>query len=243
MYDYSNIPGPGLWQTTTTKKFTSPKGASFEDIDFENDPDFDPTLGFEDETHRERTVTMSAEEFREMQQMFKKSTATIKSLSSELEELRGKATVSSEDQEHMAELEAENKSLREDKESADHRIRHILTRSKGEVAQAHDEAVKSVFTTLLPLLDDIEANEVHGEDDMSIEMKQLIEKFHKISGGLGLRKVPGEVGSEFDPLYHNAILRQPGTDHPEGAIVAVARTGYMTEAGVIRAADVIVAGD
>jgi molecular chaperone GrpE len=51
----------------------------------------------------------------------------------------------------------------------------------------------------------------------------------------------GTVGEPFDPDRHEAVAAVPATDHPDGAIVEVIRSGYAREGRVLRPALVAVA--
>lgn len=51
----------------------------------------------------------------------------------------------------------------------------------------------------------------------------------------------GAVGEPFDPDLHEAVAAVPATDHPDGAIVEVVRSGYGRDGRVLRPALVAVA--
>jgi molecular chaperone GrpE len=57
----------------------------------------------------------------------------------------------------------------------------------------------------------------------------------------GVAAIPAAAGQAFDPREHEAIANVPGTEHPEGAIVAEVRRGYRLRDRVIRPALVAVA--
>jgi molecular chaperone GrpE len=48
-------------------------------------------------------------------------------------------------------------------------------------------------------------------------------------------------GQEFDPNLHEALLRQPTADHPEGTVIDQLVRGYMMGDRVLRHAQVRVA--
>lgn len=48
-------------------------------------------------------------------------------------------------------------------------------------------------------------------------------------------------GETFDPYYHEAMLREPSNEHPEGTVIEEFRSGYMLEDSVLRHAMVKVA--
>jgi molecular chaperone GrpE len=51
----------------------------------------------------------------------------------------------------------------------------------------------------------------------------------------------GAVGEPFDPDLHEAVAAVPTTDHPDGTIVEVIRSGYARDGRVLRPALVAVA--
>lgn len=51
----------------------------------------------------------------------------------------------------------------------------------------------------------------------------------------------GAVGEPFDPDLHEAVAVLPATDHPDGTIVEVIRSGYARDGRVLRPALVAVA--
>lgn len=66
--------------------------------------------------------------------------------------------------------------------------------------------------------------------------KQLVEALKS----LGVSKMRPE-GETFDPYYHEAMLREPSNEHPEGTVIEEFRSGYMLEDSVLRHAMVKVA--
>jgi molecular chaperone GrpE len=58
----------------------------------------------------------------------------------------------------------------------------------------------------------------------------------------GVRAIPAEPGTAFDPREHDAIANVPGTGRPEGEIVEQVRRGYRLRDRVLRPALVAVAG-
>jgi molecular chaperone GrpE len=51
------------------------------------------------------------------------------------------------------------------------------------------------------------------------------------------------VGKEFDPNFHEAVMRVEGTEHPENTIVDELQRGYMMHERVLRPSMVRVACD
>lgn len=80
-----------------------------------------------------------------------------------------------------------------------------------------------------------------GEDLQALfkGMKLIHEQFQGIVKGFGLEPV-GAVGDDFDPHYHDALMKQPSEEQPEGALLAIFEKGYLAKGHVLRHAKVIV---
>lgn len=89
---------------------------------------------------------------------------------------------------------------------------------------------------MLPVLDALEAAEVHGSTDVEAISTQLFSFLEKE----GLERV-SPAGEVFDPNVAEAVVHEPG-DGDEPVVTEVLRTGYLWNGRVIRAAMVKVAG-
>ncbi|MGH3447126.1 MAG: nucleotide exchange factor GrpE [Nocardioidaceae bacterium] len=101
-----------------------------------------------------------------------------------------------------------------------------------------ETAVASTLTSLLPVLDDIGRAREHGE--LSGGFKAVAESFERIVAGLGLAPF-GEVGDEFDPRIHEAMMHAYSDDVAGPVCQAVLQVGYHYQDRVIRPARVAVA--
>jgi len=63
----------------------------------------------------------------------------------------------------------------------------------------------------------------------------------KVLADLGAHRIEPEVGDEFDPQRHEAMLQQPADDIETGHITMVMQPGFETDHHVLRAAKVAVA--
>ena len=104
-----------------------------------------------------------------------------------------------------------------------------IQRAKGEVA-----------AKLLPVLDDLDRAEQHGDLQEGTAFAVIAEKVRAAVERLGVEKY-GAVGEVFDPQQHEAILQQPvpGTEQP--TILEVVEVGYRLGEVELRPAKVIVA--
>ncbi|GAA1129609.1 nucleotide exchange factor GrpE [Citricoccus alkalitolerans] len=104
-----------------------------------------------------------------------------------------------------------------------------------------DNAIQSVLTALLPVLDDLDAARAAG-DLAEGPLAAIATKFSSVLTGFGLERQDQDslVGQPFDPTRHEAMLRQPNQEIPEEHVVQVFRNGYLRGERVLRAAQVMV---
>jgi molecular chaperone GrpE len=103
-------------------------------------------------------------------------------------------------------------------------------------------AVNNVVEALLPVLDDIHMARQAG-DLKEGPFAAIAEKLEGVLGRFGIERV-GEVGEEFDPTIHEALMHVQA-ELPEGAttttVVQVLQPGYRNGDRLVRAARVSVA--
>lgn len=106
-------------------------------------------------------------------------------------------------------------------------------------AVARENAVQSVLSTLLPVLDDIDAARAHG-DLTDGPFAAIANKLDTVLAQHGLERI-NEAGVEFDPNVHEALLRQAVPEIPADHVGQVLRAGYRKGTIILRAAQVLVA--
>lgn len=106
-------------------------------------------------------------------------------------------------------------------------------------AVARENAVQGMLSTLLPVLDDIDAARAHG-DLADGPFASIANKLDSILAQHGLERI-NEAGVEFDPNVHEALLRQAVPEVPADHVGQVLRTGYRKGSNILRAAQVLVA--
>ena len=74
------------------------------------------------------------------------------------------------------------------------------------------------------------------KDSFNLVHKQTLEALTK----LGLEMIEAE-NQDFDPNFHEAVMRTPTEDHPENTVIAVLQKGYKIGDKVLRPALVNVA--
>jgi molecular chaperone GrpE len=104
---------------------------------------------------------------------------------------------------------------------------------------ARDQAVIGVITTLMPVLDDIDAARQHG-DLAGGPFAAIAGKLENVLKTYELTRID-EVGVEFDPNIHEALIQQPSADVTTDSVSQILRAGYRKGERVLRAAQVIVA--
>jgi molecular chaperone GrpE len=106
-----------------------------------------------------------------------------------------------------------------------------IARAKGSVAKG-----------LLPVLDDLDRAEKHGDLTEGTPLLAIAEKLRAVVGKLGVQTY-GVAGEQFDPQQHEAIFHAPNPGGVEdGTILDVVEVGYRLGTIELRPAKVVVAG-
>lgn len=104
---------------------------------------------------------------------------------------------------------------------------------------ARQKGVEQVVNDLLPVLDAIDAARQHEEFDGGFRL--VVDALEKVTGKYGLVAY-GEVGEEFDPHLHEALMHLPYEgDHDTTVISAVIQKGIRLGERIVRPARVGVA--
>ena len=100
----------------------------------------------------------------------------------------------------------------------------------------------SVATSLLPVLDDLDRAEKHGDLADGSPLAAIAEKLRAVVSRLGVETY-GTAGEAFDPQQHEAIFHAPNPgDVADGTILDVVEVGYRLGDIELRPAKVVVAG-
>lgn len=102
-----------------------------------------------------------------------------------------------------------------------------------------ERAVGAAVAVLLPVLDDLDRAEKHGDLEGDAPFATIAAKLRGAAEKLGLTSF-GEVGEPFDPQRHEAIFQQPADDVEVDTIADVVETGYSLGGTLLRAAKVVV---
>ncbi|MBX6381705.1 MAG: nucleotide exchange factor GrpE [Microbispora sp.] len=101
-----------------------------------------------------------------------------------------------------------------------------------------EQAVASVLTELLPVLDDIGRARDHGE--LTGGFAKVSESLEAALGKLGLTSY-GTKGEPFDPTVHEALLHSYSAEVTEPTCVEILQPGYRLNDRILRPARVAVA--
>ena len=104
---------------------------------------------------------------------------------------------------------------------------------------ARQKGVEQVVNDLLPVLDAIDAARQHEEFEGGFRL--VVDALEKVTGKYGLVAF-GEVGEEFDPNVHEALMHATSTEAEETTVSTVLQPGYRVGERVLRAARVAVVG-
>ena len=102
---------------------------------------------------------------------------------------------------------------------------------------AHEAAIASVLTELLPILDDLDRASEHGE--LTGGFKAVADQLIATTTRIGLVRF-GEAPSPFDPNIHDAMLHENSEEVTETTVTAILQPGYKFKERIVRPARVTV---
>ncbi|MFC5791142.1 nucleotide exchange factor GrpE [Agromyces tardus] len=138
------------------------------------------------------------------------------------------AEVQEPSDEHLADLK------RVTAEYANYRRR---TEANREIER--ERAVGAAVAVLLPVLDDLDRAEKHGDLEGDAPFATIAAKLRAATAKLGLTPF-GEIGEPFDPQRHEAIFQQPSDEVEVETVADVVETGYLLGGTMLRVAKVVV---
>ena len=102
-----------------------------------------------------------------------------------------------------------------------------------------ERAVGDAVKGLIPVLDDLERAEKHGDLPEGSAFATIAAKLRSAIERLGLTPY-GEKGDPFDPQIHEAIFQQPTPGVTADTVAEVVETGYRLGSTTVRVAKVVV---
>ena len=103
-----------------------------------------------------------------------------------------------------------------------------------------ERVIGDTVRLLLPVLDDIDRAEKHGDLVEGSPLAAVSGKLRAVIERMGLKPYAA-AGEAFDPNLHEAIVQQPSPDVTEATILDVVEVGYQLGSTQVRAAKVVVA--
>lgn len=117
-------------------------------------------------------------------------------------------------------------------------------RSQREKDAAYGDSKANTLKLLLPVIDNFDRAAENKTDDIDVYRKGIemtLNQFFEILKNLDVESF-GEVGEQFDPTIHNAVMKIENPELPENSIAAVFEKGYKVGDRIIRCATVQVTG-
>jgi molecular chaperone GrpE len=100
---------------------------------------------------------------------------------------------------------------------------------------AHDHAIGSMLTELLPILDDIDRAQSHGE--LTGGFKAVADQISATTERIGLTKY-GQESVLFDPQIHEALIFETSPDVTADTVTKILQPGYKFKERILRPARV-----
>jgi molecular chaperone GrpE len=116
-------------------------------------------------------------------------------------------------------------------------------RSQREKAEMTDRGKVKLCSSLLPIIDNFERalKAEDRKDDFYQGVEMIYNQLLKSFADQGIEEILAE-GEEFNPEYHEAIMRVESEEYEEGTVIEVVQKGFSLDDRVIRPAMVKVAG-
>ena len=113
-------------------------------------------------------------------------------------------------------------------------------RSQREKEATYGDAKANTLKTLLPVLDNFDRAADNKTDDIEVYRKGIemtLAQLGEILKNLEVESF-GEVGDEFDPNIHSAVMTVENPDLPENSVAGVFEKGYKMGDRILRFATV-----
>jgi len=118
-------------------------------------------------------------------------------------------------------------------------LKNFRTRVERDRAANREAVIAEVIRSLLPVIDDLDRAEQHGDLEEGSPLALVAQKLRAGFEKYGLARV-GEVGETFDPNIHEAVVHLPDPDAEGETVKDVIQVGYTLGDRLIRAAKVAV---
>ncbi len=162
-------------------------------------------------------------------------------------EAKTKKSKKSDKKNEIEALKAENEKLKADLTASKDAYLRILAeydnyrkRSQREKEASYGDAKANTLKLLLPVIDNFGRAIENKTDDIEVYRKGVEMTISQLNEILKTLEVEafGEVGEEFDPNIHNAVMTIENDELPENSIAAVFEKGYKMGDRILRFATV-----
>ncbi len=118
-------------------------------------------------------------------------------------------------------------------------------RQREELERQKTTVKQSIVEKLIPIVDNFERSATHAEEEHSYEalvegVNLILRQLHDLLAAEGVEAIDAE-GQEFDPEFHEALMRVETDEVEENMVVEQIEKGYAINGKVIRPAKVTVA--
>lgn len=137
----------------------------------------------------------------------------------------------------VAELEGKVTELSEELKREQAEYVNSRRRIEAQAESGKEAAVGRVLTSLISVLDDVEAGRQHGDIAEGTPFQAIAQKLEDALATHGLKRF-GAVGEEFDPNLHEALMHEEAEDVETATISLVIQPGYSMNDRVLRPARV-----
>jgi molecular chaperone GrpE len=146
----------------------------------------------------------------------------------------------------VREIERERDEAVEARKRALADFQNYQRRASENERRALDEGMTRIVRSILPVLDHFDLAISQGKEPMTVEqliggVKIVRNELDKTLQAHGVERIAPEIGDEFDPQRHEAMMHEPSDEVEPGRIVKVYQTGYVMGDRVLRPAKVVVA--
>lgn len=155
----------------------------------------------------------------------------------ELQEVLIEGNLSENSTNENALLENDSVSLMADLQRLQAEYANYRKRVERDRSLAHEFAIASILSELLPILDDVDRAKEHGE--LPGGFKAVADQLNNLGVKFGLERF-GEAGSVFDPQIHEALLSSTSADVLMPTASEILQTGYRYKERILRPARVAV---
>ena len=145
----------------------------------------------------------------------------------------------------VAKLEAERDEALAARQRALADFVNFQRRSVENERRAGEQGATRIVRSILPVLDNFDLALNQNPSELTVEqllggVKIVRDELHKALQNNGVQRIDPAPGDEFDPNYHEAMMRQPAADIPPNHIVMVMQPGYVMGEHILRPAKVAI---